>query len=174
MSATNQSKGAGALDIVLGILIFTLGILVLAFRGFGIISVAILLGLAVLLLGITGIIVGATWKEASQQVRAAYLGGGLFAVILGIIGLAYPGLTVAIFIALFALALAIFGIVLLVSGIFTKKTSNTILGAIILIIAIIVIAYPGAGVFWLEFMLSIALVLAGLSRIIHGASSLRS
>jgi uncharacterized membrane protein HdeD (DUF308 family) len=122
--------------------------------------------LGILLLGIALIVIGkaAAAKEAKMGLTAA----GALMVIFGLIALAIPEIVGTLLIAFIALGMLILGVGLLVGGIYGKQTWSTILGILILILALIIIGYPAVGEYMIAIMLAITLILGGIASIASG------
>ena len=129
-------------------------------------TINFILALALLLLGIALISIG---RAASQNTaKMGLTGAGVLLIIFGLIALAIPQIVGALLIAFIALGMLILGVGLLVSGIYGKVTWSTILGIIILIMALIIIGYPAVGEYMIAIMLAIILILGGIASIASG------
>ena len=166
MSTEKSSKSMRTLDIILGVIAIIFAGYILINPTIGALTINFIISLAVLVLGIA-LILGSK-SLGSHQAKAALTGAGILMVILAIVTFVYPAITVTLLIALIALAMLIMGVAVLVSGIYGKNNTHSILGIIILILAIIVIAYPAVGQYWLVIMLAATLGLGGLSRLVSG------
>jgi uncharacterized membrane protein HdeD (DUF308 family) len=105
--------------------------------------------------------------------RAVQIGLGIIALVLSAYVLAYPAMTFVTIVYVLGIVLLIVGIERVISGIFDRSPGKSRwgsvgLGILVIIIALIVMAYPaGTGVFLL-ILLAIALFLDGIARVIHG------
>jgi uncharacterized membrane protein HdeD (DUF308 family) len=105
--------------------------------------------------------------------RAAQIGLGVIALVLSVYILAYPVLTFVTIVLLLGVALFVVGIERIIQGIVApgKSRWGTIgLGILVLIISIIVIAFPGAFGVFLLILLAIGLLFDGIARVYHGAT----
>jgi uncharacterized membrane protein HdeD (DUF308 family) len=105
--------------------------------------------------------------------RAAQIGLGVIALVLSVYILAYPVLTFVTIVLLLGVALFVVGIERIIQGIVApgKSRWGTIgLGILVLIISIIVIAFPGAFGVFLIILLAIGLLFDGIARVYHGAT----
>jgi uncharacterized membrane protein HdeD (DUF308 family) len=105
--------------------------------------------------------------------RAAQIGLGVIALVLSVYILAYPVLTFVTIVLLLGVALFVVGIERIIQGIVApgKSRWGTIgLGVLVLIISIIVMAFPGAFGVFLIILLAIGLLFDGIARVYHGAT----
>jgi uncharacterized membrane protein HdeD (DUF308 family) len=103
--------------------------------------------------------------------RAAQIGLGALAIILAIIAIVFPGVTVVSIVIILAIALLIVGIEKVISGIFFEHKSRFAaigLGILVIILAIIALAFPVGATTVLIFILAFALMFDGFARIIQG------
>lgn len=166
MSTEKQPGWIRALSIILGIIVLIFGLYMLVYPTLATLTINFILTLALLLLGIALISIGRSATE--NTAKMALTGAGILLAIFGIIGLAMPQIVGTLMIAFIALGMLILGVGLLVSGIYGKTTSSTILGIIILILAIIIIGYPAVGEYMIAIMLAIILILGGIANIVSG------
>jgi uncharacterized membrane protein HdeD (DUF308 family) len=105
--------------------------------------------------------------------RAAQIGLGVIALVLSVYILAYPVLTFVTIVLLLGVVLFVVGIERIIQGIVASGKSRwgTIgLGILVLIISIIVMAFPGAFGVFLIILLAIGLLFDGIARVYHGAT----
>jgi uncharacterized membrane protein HdeD (DUF308 family) len=103
--------------------------------------------------------------------RAAQIGLGALAIILAIIAIVFPGATVVSIVIILAIALLIVGIEKVISGIFFQHKSRFAaigLGILVIILAIIALAFPVGATTVLVLILAFALMFDGFARIIQG------
>jgi uncharacterized membrane protein HdeD (DUF308 family) len=103
--------------------------------------------------------------------RAAQIGLGALAIILAIIAIVFPGATVVSIVIILAIALLIVGIEKVISGIFFEHKSRFAaigLGILVIILAIIALAFPVGATTVLILILAFALMFDGFARIIQG------
>ena len=105
-------------------------------------------------------------------VRAAQIGLGAISVVLSIYILALPGLAVASIVFFVGILLLIVGIETIITGIFLRSKSSRWtsvgLGILVIILAIIVTAFPLGTTIFLIILMGVALLINGISRVIHG------
>ena len=105
--------------------------------------------------------------------RAVQIGLGIIALVLSAYVLAYPAITFVTIVYVLGIVLLIVGIERVISGIFEhspggSRWGSVGLGILVIIIALIVMAFPvGTGVFLL-ILLALALLFDGIARVIHG------
>jgi uncharacterized membrane protein HdeD (DUF308 family) len=105
--------------------------------------------------------------------RAAQIGLGIIALIISIYILAYPVMTFGIIVLLLGVVLFVVGIERIIQGIVApgKSRWGTIgLGILVIIISIIVMAFPGAVGVFLIILLAIGLLFDGIARVYHGVT----
>jgi uncharacterized membrane protein HdeD (DUF308 family) len=105
--------------------------------------------------------------------RAAQIGLGVIALIISIYILAYPLMTFVTLVLLLGVILFVVGIERIIQGIVAPGRSRwgTIgLGILVLIISIIVMAFPTAVGVFLIILLAIGLLFDGIARVYHGAT----
>jgi uncharacterized membrane protein HdeD (DUF308 family) len=103
--------------------------------------------------------------------RAAQIGLGALAIILAIIAIVFPGATVVSIVIILAIALLIVGIEKVISGIFFEHKSRFAaigLGILVIILAIIALAFPVGATTVLILIIAFALMFDGFARIIQG------
>jgi uncharacterized membrane protein HdeD (DUF308 family) len=104
-------------------------------------------------------------------VRAAQIGLGVLAIIISITILAFPGTVLVSIIFFVGILLLIVGIESVISGIFVKSRSRMAsigLGILVIILSLIVIAFPAAVGVFLLILIGIVLLIDGISRLVHG------
>lgn len=105
--------------------------------------------------------------------RAAQIALGVIALVLSVYILAYPVLTFVTIVLLLGIVLFVVGIERIIQGIVApgKSRWGTIgLGILVLIISIIVMAFPGAFGVFLIILIAIGLLFDGIARVYHGAT----
>ena len=110
-------------------------------------------------------------EQSPNWVRMAQIGLGLVILILAIIVLINPFIGSISIILFLALLLLFAGIEKIVSGmVLSGKTrfASIVLGIIVMIASLIAIAFPVQAGAFVVLLLSIALLVDGISRIIHG------
>ena len=172
-AATGEKQKAWLriLEVILGIIVLILAGYVLAYPGIAILTLIFVLGIGLFVLGITRI-AGAFAPGVSEGMRVLSLIIGVLAIILAIYVVAYPaaGALTLIFFLGFGLllsgmeALAIGGSI----GSNANKAASIALGVIAIILAFIVLFYPGVALGTLVFLLAISFVVLGIEAIVSG------
>ncbi len=97
---------------------------------------------------------------------------GLIAIILSVVVLAYPELAILTLILILSVGLLVIGIARIFGGIFAKylpdglRIINVGVGALAVILAIVAILYPQLAAQMLIYLLSFALMLNGIARVV--------
>ena len=107
--------------------------------------------------------------------RIVQIGLGIIALILSIYVLAFPAATFVALVWILGIVLLVVGIERVISGIFEhhpgrSRWASVGLGILVIILAIIVMAFPASVGVFLIILLAIALLFDGIARLIHGIS----
>ena len=105
--------------------------------------------------------------------RAVQIGLGIIAIVLSLYVLAFPAFTFISVVYVLAIVLFVLAIERIIIGIFSPAPGQSRwgvvgLGVIVLIVSIIVMAYPVGTTVFLLFLLAVALFFDGIARIVHG------
>jgi uncharacterized membrane protein HdeD (DUF308 family) len=174
-----EAKAPGwsrAAQIGLGALAIILSILILAFPGTAIVSIVLIIGILLLIVGIESVITGIFVKSRS---RMASIGLGIIVIILAIIVMAFPVGTTIFLIILMGVALLIDGISRLIHGFGDKESRGWSrgfrigVGALEIALGILVMVSPAVGVAFVAFIIAIALLIVGIQMIVAGISGRR-
>jgi uncharacterized membrane protein HdeD (DUF308 family) len=110
-------------------------------------------------------------QKSPRWKRAAQIGLGAIAIILAIIAIVFPGLTLVSLVIILAIVLLMVGIEKVIGGIFFQHKSRFAaigLGILVIILAIIALAFPVGTTAVIIFILAFALMFDGFARIIQG------
>ena len=110
-------------------------------------------------------------SKSPGWMRFAQIGLGIIAVILSITILVYPRGSVVTIVYLAGVVLLIVGIEKVITGFFVRSGSrmgSIGLGILVIILSLIVMAFPHGTTVFLVVMLGVALLVYGIARIIHG------
>ncbi len=110
-------------------------------------------------------------SKSPGWMRFAQIGLGIIAVILSITILVYPRGSVVTIVYLAGVVLLIVGIEKVITGFFVRSGSRMAsigLGILVIILSLIVMAFPHGTAVFLVVMLGVALLVYGIARIIHG------
>lgn len=166
-----KSRGAWlALSVITGILMIVLGGLFLARPGLSLASVLVLLGIFLIVYGVALAVAGLIGHAES---RGWAIFTGVLGVIVGILAIAWPGMT--------ALALLyILGAWAIVTGIFDlvgafagnlkggQRAWLIILGVLSIVVGSIFFAYPVSGALAILWLVGLYLIVYGVLRIVDG------
>jgi uncharacterized membrane protein HdeD (DUF308 family) len=105
--------------------------------------------------------------------RAVQIGLGIIAIVLSFYVLAFPAFTFISVVYVLAIVLFVLAIERIIIGIFSPAPGQSRwgvvgLGVLVLIVSIIVMAYPVGTTVFLLFLLAVALFFDGIARIVHG------
>jgi uncharacterized membrane protein HdeD (DUF308 family) len=107
--------------------------------------------------------------------RAVQIGLGIIALVLSIYFLTFPAAAFVAVVWILGIVLLVVGIERVISGIFEhhpgrSRWSSVGLGILVIILGIIVVAFPASVGLFLVILLGIALLFDGIARLIHGIS----
>lgn len=181
------------LQIVLGSISVLLAAIILFVPGSSISTTVLLLSLILLIIGIERICFGVvkatststtstttatitTKPSKYKSSRIANIALGLLIIALSIVLMEFPVFSAALLIVLAAIALLVIGIARIIHAFreedihrATRKYLSVGVGILCIVVAILIIANPTTfGVMLLVFMLSITLIIVGISMIVRG------
>jgi len=184
------------LQIVLGSISVLLAAIILFVPGSSISTTVLLLSLIFLIIGIERICFGVvkatsttstttttttttatiTTKPSKYKSRIANIALGLLIIALSIVLMEFPVFSAALLIVLAAIALLVIGIARIIHAFreedihrATRKYLSVGVGILCIVVAILIIVNPTTlGVMLLVFMLSITLIIVGISMIVRG------
>jgi uncharacterized membrane protein HdeD (DUF308 family) len=171
MSYSKAPGWSRAAQIGLGAIAIILSILILVFPGTAIVSIVLIIGILLLIVGIESVISGLFIKSRS---RMASIGLGIIVIILALIVMAFPVGTTVFLIILMGIALLIDGISRLVHGFGDKESRGWSrgfrigVGALEVIFGILVMVSPAVGVTFVAFIIAIALLIVGIQMVAGG------
>jgi uncharacterized membrane protein HdeD (DUF308 family) len=174
MSYSKAPGWSRAAQIGLGAVAITLSILILAFPGTAILSIVMIIGVLLLIVGIESVISGLFVKR-----WMASIGLGIIVIILALVVIAFPAGTTVFLIILMGIALLIDGFSRLVHGFGDKGSRGWSrgfrigVGALEIILGILVMFSPAVGVAFVAFIIAIALLIVGIQMIASGISGRR-
>jgi uncharacterized membrane protein HdeD (DUF308 family) len=158
--STRPSRGW---RIAFGVLTVIAGVLILVWPGAAVLTVAIILGIHLIIAGVLRAVTALTRDIDSGRTRALYLILGLLLVAAGTLCLVLPFPAAALLVLLFGLSWVVNGVIELIHG-FTGGGGWTIAsGAVSLAAGIAVLAYPAPGILALAWLFGLALIAIGLT-----------
>lgn len=166
------------INIIVGFIIIVLSLIVLIFGAETLIVLILLLSFVFLFIGFGRIFNGITNESLSRTNKITkYLTGALSIIISLVvisIALGNPSLAILIFTNLFGYTLIFIGISRISIGYLAKSYSKNVrvtiisVGIITIIFAILILVFPTFGYFILVMLISFALFLNGLTRVLVG------
>ncbi|HWY28450.1 MAG TPA: DUF308 domain-containing protein [Candidatus Sulfotelmatobacter sp.] len=167
------------LEILAGIFVLGIAFFVLADSSFALTVLAYTLGIGLLILGLSRIFASLYGRYFAPWFREVNAGGGLIALVLGIVVVIDPQLAIGFLALLVAFALLVVGIVEIVAAGFAKhppvwvRGLIGVVGVLTVILSIFVILDSSLGQLSLAFIMAIVLVGVGVRDIAHGISGHR-
>jgi len=178
LSQEKSPKGLRIAQIILGAIAIALSGAVLANPDTTTLLYVTLLGIALIMVGISKIIEGGLAQNTKGS-RGINIGIGIISIIGGIFALANPVAAVATLIWIISIFILIHGLGLIASGISTRDASKgsrigtMILGAIAVGFASILLASPGLALVMMIMFLSLGLLFNGIASILSGITGNR-
>lgn len=167
------------LEILAGIFVLGIAFFVLADSSFALTVLAYTLGIGLFILGLSRIFASLYGRYFAPWFREVNAGGGLIALVLGIVVIIDPQLAIGFLALLVAFALLVVGIVEIVAAGFAKhppvwvRGLIGVVGVLTVILSIFVIIDSSLGQLSLAFIMAITLVAVGVRDIAHGISGHR-
>ncbi len=174
VSTTQKSSGGyRALEIILGLVAFAAGILTLIYPEGVVVTIVILFGIALLIIGILRLGTAA-FSALPGGARGTNAAIGIIAIIVALAILFFPVIATATVVILFGVVFLIYGIGRIVVGGTAVNLSGgiraalVVVGILIAIFSIIVIFFPVIGVYTYAFFVSIVFLLIGIESLASG------
>jgi uncharacterized membrane protein HdeD (DUF308 family) len=174
LSFEKTPKGIRIAEIVLGAIAIALSGWVLSNPDTTTLLYVTLLGMALIMIGISRIIAGALHKGISKSFRGINIAIGVISIAGGIFALANPIAAIVTLITIVAIFILIHGLGLIASGITSKnmekvpRIANIVLGGIAVAFSAVLYGNPGLGAVMMLVLLSLGLLFNGLASIISG------
>ncbi len=179
MSQEKSPKWLRIVEIVLGAIAIGLASAVLANPGEAAYFIATLLGIALVMVGISKIIEGAVSRHISKGSRFINIGIGIVAIAGGFYAMSNPEIVIGTLMFIISFFILIHGVGLISTGAASRgegkasRISNLVIGIIVVIFAVILLAKPEFLAFLFIFFLSFGLLLNGIASIISGITGNR-
>ncbi len=163
-----------AIEVLAGLLVFALAVIVLADPQFVVTTLVYVIGAALLIGGLSRIGVGLFARIFGPAARGLNLGGGIIAVVIGIVVILDPSLGASALILILAAAILLVGVVEIVVGVLAKhrpiwlRTLVVIVGVLTVMLSALTALDTPLGQGLLAAILAIALVFLGVRDIVHG------
>jgi uncharacterized membrane protein HdeD (DUF308 family) len=162
-------------EILAGIIVLILAVIVLAEPGFAVLTLTVVIAGALIIGGLSRIILGVFATVFPVRMRQSNIIGGIMAFILGIVGIIFLENAVATLILILALAILVIGFGEI--GVAFSRRPVTwhriliaIVGFLIIVLGIYVVLDMNVGQGILAAILAIALVFLGIRDIVHGVT----
>ena len=174
LSEQKTPKGLRIAQIVLGAIAIALSGAVLANPDTTTLLYVTLLGIALIMVGISKIIEGGFARQIKKGSRGISIGIGIISIIGGAFALANPIAAIGTLIWIISIFILIHGLGLIVSGISSRDETKgsrigpIVVGAIAVGFASILLAYPGLALVMMIMFLSLGLLFNGIGSIISG------
>jgi len=171
---TKSSTGTRIAEIFLGALSIALAGFILWNPGETAIFLVMILGYALVFLGISRIIAGFAQRESPGAIRAISIGTGIMSIIGGFIAVSNPIGATAILIMVVTIFIMIHGFGLIGSGISARGVSKgarvgiIVMGIIAVGLSSVLLALPGLAIEMIVLYMSISLFFNGIGSIISG------
>lgn len=164
-----------ALEILVGLIAIVLGFYVIMNPAIAALTLLILLSWALIVIGIRQVVMGVMARWRPSAIRALGVVAGLLALALGFVVLAYPGLGISTLVWVLYFGLFVFGITEIGIGVGARflpawqRGLFVAIGVVDLILAPVFLLMPSLAVLTLVILLSVGLVVNGISSVVSGA-----
>ena len=161
-------------EIILGAIAIGLAGFVLSNPDFTVALVALMLSIALIIIGISNVLKGAAGRDLSKGTRGINIGIGVLALVGGFVTAANPFVAIQTLILLFSVIILLYGFGLVGSGISSRtegkaaRTADIIIGGIVVGFGLMVLAMPGVAVVLMVIFLALSLLIKGIASIISG------
>lgn len=173
MSFTKSTGAYRALEIALGIVALAVGILALVFPTAVVVTIVVLFGIALLIIGVLRLATAYSshFPSSARTINAIV---GAVAIIVSLLILVFPTFATLYFVVLIGIGLLIYGIGRIVVGGAANNLNSglrgliVVFGVIVVAFALIVIFFPVVGILTYAFFVSLSLLLIGVDSIASG------
>lgn len=166
-----HSRGAWmALSMITGTLMIVLGVLFLAYPGLSLATVLLLIGIFLIVYGVALAVAGLI---GHAEGRGWAIFTGILGVIVGVIAIAWPGMTALALIYVIAAWAIVTGISDIIGAFASdlrggQRAWLLILGALSIAVGIVFFVHPAGGALAMLWLIGIYLVVYGILRIVDG------
>ena len=166
-----QSRGAWmALSIITGLLMIILGVLFLVDPGLSLKTVLLLIGIFLIVYGVALAVAGLVGKAEG---RGWAIFTGILGVIVGVIAIAWPGMTALALIYIIAAWAIVTGISDIIAAFASGLSGGQrvwliILGVLGFAVGIVFFVHPAGGALAMLWLIGLYLIVFGLLRIVDG------
>jgi uncharacterized membrane protein HdeD (DUF308 family) len=174
LSQDKTPKGVRIAEIILGVIAIALAAYVISNPEAAISFHVMILGIILLVTGVSRIIVGGVVKQASGKSRVISIGTGIISIIGGAFAIANPIEAIDTLIWIVSIIIIIHGLGLIGSGITSRgadkgsRIPGMVLGAIAVGFASILLAFPELAKGMIVFFMAIGLFSNGMASIVSG------
>ncbi len=166
-----HSRGAWmALSIITGLLMIVLGVLFLVEPGLSLATVLLLLGIFLIVYGVA---LAAAGLIGHAEGRGWAVFTGILGIIVGIIAIAWPGMTALALLYILGAWAIVTGVSDIIGAFASglkggKRVWLLILGVLSIVIGIVFFVYPVSGALAILWLVGLYLIVYGLLRIVDG------
>jgi uncharacterized membrane protein HdeD (DUF308 family) len=168
--STRPSRGW---RIGFGLVTVVAGVLILAWPGAAVLTVAVILGIHLIVAGIYRAVTALT-RDIDGTLRALYLLLGLLLIVVGILCLRSPFRATAVLVLLFGLSWIANGVIELFHGVNGGGGWTIASGVVSLLAGVVVLVYPAPSVLAMVWLFGIALIVIGATATVEAMISRRS
>ena len=179
MVGDKPPKWERILEIVLGAIAIGLSAFVLSNPDVTTLFFALMLSIALIIIGISNILKGVFGGGLSKGTRGISIGIGVFALIGGFVTAMNPFVAVQTLIMLFAMIVLLYGFGLISMGIASRtegkasRVADIVIGGIVVGFSLMIFAFPGLALVMMVIFVSISLLIKGIASIISGITGER-
>jgi uncharacterized membrane protein HdeD (DUF308 family) len=173
--STHKTSGAyRAIEIILGLVALAIGIIALAFPTAVVVTVVVLFGIALVVIGVLRLATAASSDWLAPTTRKTNSIIGILAIIFGAIILFVPLLATELIVILIGIGLLIYGIGRIAVGGAAHRLNGglrallIVVGLLVVVFSLIVIFFPIVGIVTYAFFVSIAFILIGIDSLASG------
>jgi uncharacterized membrane protein HdeD (DUF308 family) len=170
----SQNGSAGATVVIsgrpsrvwrigLGVVTVATGVLILGWPDAAVVTVAIIVGIHLIVAGVVRAVTAVTRDGGNAAVRALYLVLGLLLLVVGLLCLRSPFHATALLVVLFGISWVVSGGVELFHGVTGGGGWTAVSGAVSLAAGVVVLAFPAPSARAMVWLFGLALVVIGLT-----------
>jgi uncharacterized membrane protein HdeD (DUF308 family) len=158
--------------MIMGLIAIGAGVIILAEPGLGILTLALILSITLLILGISRLARGLSHELFTKKHRALDVIAGVISIILGLVVSADPMLGASTIVLLLAFAAMIYGITTIILGALVNRLPKFARGFLVLtgilsvIFSVAVLDLPALGLLTLVVMLTVSFLVNGIESIV--------
>lgn len=180
MSQNETSSAYRALEIILGLVALSIGVLALVFPTAIFVTLVVFFGIALIIVGILRLATAASSDWLMQAIRKINAVIGILAIIFGVIILFVPLFATEVLIILIGFGLLIYGIGRIVVGTTAGRYLSgglrvflILAGVLIVVFSLITIFFPVVGIITYAVFVSLAFILIGIDSLATGIAGVK-